>query len=172
MRPVSPFEERITDTRKLLVLIGAAALAATAPIPAPAAGHDHAHGAAAPARLALDQGRKWPTDEPLRAGMTHIRAAVEKELPAVHGGRETPAQYRAMVAEIEKEVGGVVQNCRLEPRADAMLHLVLADMLAGVEAMKGKQRTVSRQKGVVRVVQALEDYGRYFDHPDWKALAH
>jgi hypothetical protein len=51
-----------------------------------------------------------------------------------------------------------------------MLHLVIADMLAGADAMSGKDRKATRQAGAVQVVQALDSYGEYFDHPGWRNL--
>jgi hypothetical protein len=78
--------------------------------------------------MTLNQGRKWATDEPLRAGMGRIRGLVEPQLGAAHAGKLTPAQYRELATQVENEVGGIVANCKLEPKADAMLHLVIADI--------------------------------------------
>jgi hypothetical protein len=43
-------------------------------------------------------------------------------------------------------------------------------MMSGVEAMEGKEKDVSPLAGASRVGQALNEYGRYFDHPGWKKL--
>ncbi len=51
-----------------------------------------------------------------------------------------------------------------------MLHLIIADMLAGADAMSGKNQKTTRQAGAVQVVQSLESYGEYFDHPSWQNL--
>ncbi len=48
-----------------------------------------------------------------------------------------------------------------------MLHLVIADLLAGAEVMEGKAGT-PRHDGAVQVMQALKSYGKYFRHPGWK----
>jgi hypothetical protein len=45
-------------------------------------------------------------------------------------------------------------------------------MLEGVDAMQGKQKKVKRQAGAVKVLTALEQYGNYFDDPNWKAIQH
>ncbi len=63
----------------------------------------------------------------------------------------------------------MVQNCKLDQKTDAMLHLVLADILSGVEAMQGKERQVARSDGARKVAAALENYGQYFDHPGWQS---
>ena len=84
------------------------AAALSAPALAQTAAHDHS--AAAPHKLTLNQGRKWTTDEPLRAGMGRIRSLVEPRLDAAHAGKLTPAQYRELAAQVETEVGGIVAN--------------------------------------------------------------
>jgi len=145
-----------------------AAPAALAASPAKDAGHDH-H-AAAPARLALDHGRQWATDQPLRAGMERLRALVAGQLPAAHRGTLAPADYAAVAAKVENEVAGIVANCKLEPRADAMLHLVIADLAGGADAMAGKTAGAKPEQGLVRVATAVNNYGRYFRHPGFKPI--
>jgi len=153
-------------------LWAAAALAAALAAPAAAQSQAHSHdGAAATAHaLKLNQGRKWATDAPLREGMTRIRALVAPRLDDAHAGRLTPAQYRELAARIEGEVGTIVAECKLEPQADAMLHLVIADLLGGAEAMAGKQAGQRPGQGMAKVAQALDGYGRYFDHPGFRPL--
>ncbi|MBS0441553.1 MAG: hypothetical protein JSR38_06370 [Proteobacteria bacterium] len=156
----------------LLGAVAAAALAATLSGAALAQGAAHDHGAAAPHKLALDAGRKWATDEPLRAGMQRIRALVAPQLQAAHAGKLTPAQYRQLATQVETEVGGIVANCKLEPKADAMLHLVIADMAQGVDAMAGKNARMRPALGLVKVAQAVDQYGGYFDHPGFEPIRH
>ena len=61
------------------------------------------HGAA-PAKLELNQGRKWETDAPLRQGMTSIRGAMETALGGIHEHKYTAAQYGAL-AVLDKDDG-------------------------------------------------------------------
>jgi hypothetical protein len=157
---------RISLTTAVAVAAMAAALGA--PVWAQTAAHDH--GAAAPHKLALNQGRKWATDEPLRAGMGRIRGLVEPQLGAAHAGKLTPVQYRELATQVEIEVGGIVANCKLEPKADAMLHLVIADIGAGTDAMSGKDAKTRPALGLVRVAQAVNQYGNHFDHPGFKPI--
>jgi hypothetical protein len=150
--------------------VAAAAMAAALVTPALAQTATHEHGAAAPHKLALSQGRKWATDEPLREGMGRIRGLVEPQLGAAHAGKLTPAQYRELATQVETEVGGIVANCKLEPKADAMLHLVIADIGAGTDAMAGKDAKTGPALGLVKVAQAVNQYGNHFDHPGFKPI--
>ena len=143
----------------------APAFAATA---AREAAHDH--GAAMPSKLSLDQGRRWATDQPLRDGMGRIRGLVEPKLDPAHRGKLTPVQYAALAGQIDTEIGGIVASCKLEPKADAMLHLVIGDMAAATEAMAGKSAKLKPKQGLAQVATAVNDYGRYFDHPGFKPI--
>ncbi|HSB24658.1 MAG TPA: hypothetical protein VLE94_16280 [Burkholderiaceae bacterium] len=152
-------------------LIATLAVAAVAlNLPALAQTSTHEHNAAAPHQLALNQGRKWATDEPLRAGMDRIRSLVEPQLGPAHAGKLTPAQYRELATQVETEIGGIVANCKLEPKADAMLHLVIADIGAGTDAMAGKDAKARPALGLVKVAQAVNQYGSHFDHPGFKPI--
>ena len=134
--------------------IAAAALCLAANL-AVAHDHDHDHGHAdAPAALALDDGKKWPTDAALRQGMEHIRAAVAQGL--------APAP---LAERVESEIATLVSNCKLAPETDAMFHLVLADLLAGTELLRAQ--AAEQEKGLAKLSKALRDYPAYFDHPGW-----
>ena len=156
--------------------IALAATAACAPAAfaagaaAPAA---HAHDEAGGAKLALDHGKKWGTDAPLRQGMASIRTLAADGVTKAHAGKMTRAQYTELARKVELEVAGIVTNCKLEPQADAMLHLVIAGIGEGTDAMAGKGKLAPEQ-GLVRVAGAVNEYGRFFDHPGYKpiSLAH
>jgi hypothetical protein len=138
------------------------------PVEAQTSGHDH--GAAATSALTLNQGQKWPTDKPLRDGMDRIRGLVEPQLSAAHAGKLGLSQYQALAKQIESQVGAIVANCKLEPKADAMLHLVIADIGAGTDAMAGKDAKLPPAQGLVKVAQAVNAYGGHFDHAGFKPI--
>lgn len=151
--------------------VAAVAIVAAVCSVAPAQAADaHHHDAATPTKLSLDQGRKWSTDESLRNGMSRIRGIVEPQLGAAHAGKLQPAQYKELATQVETEVGAIVANCKLEPKADAMLHLVIAQLGAGTDAMAGKDAKRRPVQGLAQVAQAVNDYGRYFDDPGFKPI--
>ena len=131
--------------------------------------HQHGQSGADSHKLGLDHGKKWATDEPLRQGMSEIRDLVDAQLEGIHKGKLKPADYAALGEKIEAQVGFVVANCKLDPEADANLHIVVGDILEGVEVMKGKEKK-SPRAGAGKVVDALNNYGNHFDHPGWKRL--
>jgi hypothetical protein len=160
---MKPYRTLITAT------LIAAAFTVGANAPASAAESSHSHSAAAPAKLALDHGKKWTTDAALRQYMGEIRTLVASDLGPIHAGKATPEQYKTLGAAVEKKVGAIVAECKLPPAADAMLHLIVADLVAGADIMQGKAAGKPAD-GAHRVVTAANAYGRYFDHPGWKQL--
>lgn len=130
----------------------------------------HQHDAAAPSKLVLDHDKKWSTDEPLRKHMGEIRAALAAKQQGIHKGTLTPEDYKALGTLVEARVAAIVAECKLAPAADANLHLIVAELVAGADAMQGKSK-VKPVAGAVQAVRAVNQYGKYFDHPGWKPLA-
>ncbi len=146
------------------------------------AGHAHEHGSEATGLTLDDGGRKWATDEALRTGMQAIRAQL-MALPEP----ALPEQRQQLAAGIRDQVSYLIAHCKLEPRADAVLHVLIGQLLAGADALEtagnntpgseaaGAENVASRtaQTGKPDAIQALHsalaDYGQYFDHPGWTA---
>jgi hypothetical protein len=147
-----------------------AALALGAAVPAYATSphsHEAAH-AASPAqgRLSFDQGRKWSTDEALRRHMEEIRAALAQRREAILDDKLTSRDERALAETIENRVAAILTDCKLEPRADANLHLIVADLVQAADILQGKSR-LPRRTGATLAVRATQMYATYFDHPGW-----
>lgn len=144
---------------------------AIAPLHATAINVHQEHGDS-PAKLTLNNGKKWQTDEALRKGMDRIRMSMKTSMPAIHKGTLTNIAYDKLSQQVEKEVKFIVVNCKLDPYADAQLHLIIADIMDGTAAMQGKKVNVSRQEGAAKVLDALNNYASYFDHPNWESIIH
>ena len=146
------------------------ALALSSPRAVLAASDAHDHGKSAPHKLELNAGKKWGTDDALRKAMSGIQASVTQTLPAAHAGKASAADYDAFGKDVTAQVTYMVENCKLDPQADAQLHIIVADLMAGVEAAQGKHGEKKRASGVVKVAQAANAYGKHFDHAGWKAI--
>ena len=161
----------IFQWKKFAATLSTAALLSVGVQPGLAQDHAHSHEAAGPAQLTLNNGQKWLTDDKLRLGMNRIRDALAAELPAIRAGKTTVKQYRVLAQKTNEQIAFMVQNCKLEPKADAMLHLLLADISAGADAMQAIKGSEAR-KGAEKIEHALENYGTYFDHPGWHGAKH
>lgn len=156
-------------TNVVIALAMAWVLGAVAPAVAAETGA-HGHEGATLQALKLDAGRKWATDAPLRKGMTDIRNAVIADKEAIRAGKLGETRYDVLAKKIDDSVAYIVKNCKLPPEADANLHLIIAEIMQASDAIKGRDRQVSRRAGVEKVIAALEAYDKYFDHPGWQPL--
>ena len=145
-------------------------LALSPPLAVLAASDAHDHGKSTPHKLELNAGKKWGTDDALRKAMSGIQASVTQTLPAAHAGKASAADYDAFGKDVTAQVTYMVENCKLDPQAAAQLHIIVADLMAGVEAAQGKHGEKKRASGVVKVAQAANAYGKHFDHAGWKAI--
>lgn len=128
--------------------------------------HGHSHSGSATQTLQLNAGSKWKTDATLRQVMNDINQAMAKALPRIHRNDFSNERYQALAETIAQRVAHAIAHCTLEPKADGMLHVLLAELMGGAEAMEGKA-TESREAGALRVREALTTYGKYFQHPGW-----
>jgi len=162
------------DSWKMALVATGLALAAAgwpAAMAAPAAAaqpHSHGHDHASPPAPRPQAGRKWASDAPLREGMTRIRALLAPQLTA--GSRMGAEESAALAGRIEGEVGRIVADCKLPPQADAALHAILAQLMAGTGAMAGRTPDADRAHGLAQVAAAVNDYGRSFEHPGFRPL--
>jgi len=125
-------------------------------------GHDHsAHHAAEAQHLELNNGRKWETDTNLRLGMERIRDALAAS------AKMSARQYLALAQNVNDQISFIAKNCWLDKQTDAMLHLVLADLIAGTDEISASQGEHSIHHGVEKISNALKKYGNYFEHPGW-----
>lgn len=164
--------------KSILLLTLAFAVGSTAAVYA-ADSHNHdshaQHGKTAsktPAKLELNNGKKWETDAALRNSMTKIKGLVDAKMPAMHDGKMDNASYDKLAKDVHGEIQAIFKNCKLSPKADAMLHLIMIDMVDGVKMMKGQPKGVDRHDGAMKVAMALADYGDFFDHPGWTSSTH
>lgn len=133
--------------------------------------HSHDHGGA-PATLQLNAGKKWETDAPLRKAMGDIRQTIAASLDAIHNNKLPAKDYAAIAHKVETAVGDIVANCKLDKQADDQLHIIVADLLAGAEQMAGKAKQAKPRDGAVKVIVALDNYGKYFNDAGYRPFKH
>ena len=145
----------------LVSVLSSASLAAPASDHHPSsatATHDAAHDSSHATTMAPPEGKRWPTDEFLRTGMSRIETAVEQSAAGPSLSRDDSL---ALARTIEQNVTDIVEHCRLPPEADAALHVVIARMLAASHQLK---ENASSAAAVAQVRGALQDYRSAFDH--------
>ncbi len=124
--------------------------------------HNHEHGGGE--SLELNAGKKWATDEPLRDGMSRIHERVKPAYAAYQKGELDADMSKKMAEMIRGEVDILIKNCALDPKADAMLHIVIGNMLSAASEMEGNPAS---EEGMPKLVEALHAYSKHFDHPNF-----
>lgn len=127
----------------------------------------HKHGAdTESAKPVLNHGKKWHTDQPLRVGMSKIAALMEPLQAMPADASLDPAVAKAIAEGIKEQVAFLISHCKLEPKADAVLHPLLAALLTGADALSGAAPS-NRDAEPIRA--ALAKYPTLFFHPGWQA---
>lgn len=130
----------------------------------------HKHDAEIRTQLNLNDGKKWRTDDALRHAMTNIRISVTNTLTAIHSGNLKSTQYDVLTKSIENEIAFIVAHCKLDPKADENLHIILGDFANGVGIIIAKSGNQEKELGVINMAETLNTYGKYFDHPGWRTI--
>ena len=135
-------------------------LAAVTALPAQA---QHSHEHPAPAAAQATPAQRWTTDAPLRTGMAKIRTAVDS-LQHYERGHMGPEQAVELATQIQQQIAYLVANCKLEPQADAALHVIIAELGASAQALKDDPSDL----GVIPAMrQAMQHYPRQFNDRAW-----
>ncbi len=122
-----------------------------------------------PVKLALDNGKKWPTDAPLRDGMSTIRALLAPKVAAIQSRKLSVAECKELGAAVQQQAAAIAAQSKLPRDADLMLHVLVKNLLDGAQVMQGKGK-VEPIVGGHEVLYTTNNYGIYFDHPGWKPL--
>lgn len=117
-------------------------------------------------KLALNDGKKWQTDVPLRQGMQAIRDLI---IPLTMRRTEqsiNAEQAKKIALGVQEQVNFLINNCKLDAKADAVLHTLISDLLKGSELLS--QQTPDAQ-GIAIIQEVLHTYPQYFEHQNWEA---
>jgi hypothetical protein len=101
--------------------------------------------------------------------MGAIHASLFDRREAILARSLDEAQARALGELIELRVAAIVSECKLEPRADENLHIVVADLLEAADLLQGKAKG-SPGDGAAKAVRATQMYLTYFDHPGLRPI--
>ncbi len=125
--------------------------------------HTTAHSASEDLGMVLNNGKKWETDAPLRKGMQTIRVAMKKAEESFQSKTMTPKEGKELGSQINKQLMYMVENCELQPKADASLHVVIGEMMQGIGELS---KAPNSEGGFPRIHKALKEYPKFFDHPE------
>ncbi len=110
---------------------------------------------------------KLPTDEALRSGMIAIRDLVRLNHSLVTHRRMPPDHAQRFAQAIKVESDKILATSKVSGEAKERLSVLLNEVVAGVDAVAHPEHGVAPMDGLVRVDEALAQYPKEFDHPDW-----
>ncbi|MFV0456397.1 MAG: DnrO protein [Pseudomonas sp.] len=125
-------------------------------------GH-HAHGEQT--SISAPDGQRWATDASLREGMSRIQDAVQQTLPDAPQAPLDAAEAARLQQATHDAIAYMVDHCDLPADADAALHLLLAELIEGANALSQTER---QEAGLEHIVTALQRYAKTFDEPLWR----
>lgn len=138
----------------------------------PTIAEEHHHHDAYNLELQLNNGHKWQTDAPLRQAMGSIGLAVNAALDDIHHNTLNANAYATLASEINQQVAYMVENCELEPAADAQLHIVIARMLTSAQVMEEDNTLQAKNEAAVKLVETLGSYAAFFEDEGWVGFEH
>ena len=154
----------MNNRRRLLAAAVPSALVLSVAAPLRVRAHQEHDGV--PQKLALDNGRKWPTDKPLRDGMDKIRALLAPKAAAIRSLKLPPDDCKELGVAVQQQATAIAARSKLPHDADLMLHVLVNDLLDGAQVMQGKGK-VAPIDGAFKVLHTTNKYGTFFDDPGW-----
>ncbi len=127
--------------------------------------HD-GHGAGT-VELSLNAGKKWQGSDELRKAMSEIRVVMASRLGEIHENKLPAKEYKTLAASVQGQVDYIIEHCDLPQAEDDQLHIVVDQIFQGIEEM---EESSTPRSGAVKIIQAHNAYGTYFEHQGWKAL--
>lgn len=115
--------------------------------------------------LELNDGQRWSADPALRSGMESLRHTLEAAMADPDDRLEGLAEViRADVERIDRET-------LIPARARSQLDVILGELLVAADEMASAS-PLDRHEGLARAIDAVDAYGRFFEHPGWPGLTY
>jgi len=103
--------------------------------------------------LTLNRGEKWQLDEPSRKSVRHIQTIYSDSK------KQSPSE---LGAELRKGFNELVAGCRMKGPAHDQLHIVLGELIQGINAMTDED-TKNDEHAMALVDTSLKRLDQYFE---------
>ena len=129
-------------------------------------GHDHG---STLTELHLNNGAQWQTNDIFKKNIANINKKLQMHLKDIHQDKTSLKTYKILAEEFQSNLDTIISTCKFSPDVDEQVHLILLPILDGITLMsEGK----SSRSGAIKIIQTLELYDKYFDHPGWNPIKH
>ncbi len=128
--------------------------------------HHHKNHEMKKASIQLNNGELWQTDEHLRNSMEAIRKIIQKNSPTANSSLK-PEVAATIYHKVNEQIDNIIQNCQLSTAADENLHIILANIIEGIDALVDSSETENMRNATAKIIKALDIYAAHFNHPNW-----
>ncbi|MCZ4305421.1 hypothetical protein O4G98_11825 [Zoogloeaceae bacterium G21618-S1] len=111
----------------------------------------------------------WASDAPLRAAIDEMAQMLRAVGHDLQQNQRTEAQYDALAAWMLKRLA-TFPTTHADRNAAIALSEIKKDLSDGADIMTHATHLPARRLGYMMAVQALNRYGKSFDHPDWAPI--
>ncbi|MBA3486066.1 MAG: DnrO protein [Lysobacter sp.] len=148
---------------KAVATLAAVLLLAGMAVPTVHAQDGHRHHAPAKKSAQEPVAGRFATDAPLRKGMAEIRKAVDAlgHYEPGHMGSEQAVDF---AGQIQHQVDYLIANCKLDRKADAALHGIIARLAGSARALQSRPSDLT---AIPPMRDALQQYALQFDDRGW-----
>lgn len=146
------------------ILIGFLTLFIFSPLVFAEAAHDHHHNESSQKELKLNNGKKWPTDTALRNNMDEIHNHIKAQLGKIQSDNFKDKEFIQLGKKIEKNVQNIFKSCKLEPKADAQLHIIMTGLIAENTKLIGELTAEGKKEATFGILTHYRSYLKFFDH--------
>lgn len=126
--------------------------------------HDHHNHGKSDSKLNLNNGKKWSTDKPLRDNMDAIHNHIKSSLDKIHTKKMRNSEYQALSKKVRGNINSIFKNCKLPPKADAQLHILLSSMLSANDKLLEQISLEEKAHAVEKILEGYKAYLKHFDH--------
>ncbi len=118
-------------------------------------GHHHENSS-----LMLNNGKKWSADLKMKQNMTLIKNGFNQIQELVVTKNVKDSDYFKLSNIISHSAQKIVQNCKMEEKADQTFHVILGELLSISEDLKKPTHT---KDSIEQLNHVLTTYSEYFD---------
>jgi hypothetical protein len=115
------------------------------------------------AKLALNKGSKWNTDESTRFHAANLNTAIEafnkKKEPGVD-------EYHSFAAELQTELGALLKACRMKGADHEALHLWLGPVMKHTADLKSVTTAEDGKQVTEQLSADIQKFNQYFQNAD------
>lgn len=117
--------------------------------------HEHHNRQQLEQSLSLNNGKKWATDKALRTNMSSVHKDLKKILEKAKSNKVAISDYQLFGKNLNDNINNIFKNCKLEPKADVQLHIIMAEFLKASKELTDNSVIAKKKVAVYNVLSNI-----------------